>query len=60
MEENTKNRCIEVFKKTSKYLKSTYFKFLVTNIRIKLYAKGFEKDESFKLRCHCRSQKILR
>ena len=60
MEENTKNRCIEVFKKPSKYLKSTCFKFLVTNIRIKLYAKGFEKDESFKLRCHCRSQKILR
>ena len=60
MEENTKNRCIEVFKKTLKYLKSTYFKFLVTNIRIKLYAKGFEKDESFKLRCHRRSRKILK
>ena len=29
---------------TSKYQKPAYFKFLVTNTGIKLYAEGFEKN----------------
>ena len=43
MEQNPKTRPFQVIKKSPKYNISTYFKVLVINIWLKLYAEGCEK-----------------
>ena len=52
MEQNPKTRPFQVIKMSPKYNISTYFKVLVINIWLKLYAEGCEKMKISKLRCH--------
>ena len=52
MEQNPKTGPFQVIKMSPKYNISTYFKVLVINIWLKLYAEGCEKMKISKLRCH--------